>query len=557
MEDSQSQNDQEDDNPLAAVAGLLVNILSSPVGGEDADRKNAVQASASKLTRETVKLTWQGVIKAMNAMHEKHEFVKTLLNEDVMTTLIEAVCGEDANGTDQKDDESIEESVSSSGDDADDDDNVFVNANKMEMDLDEVENVNAENSDDEEQSSKEDDDSVELDPSQLENMLLEDSDAEMSDSGPHGVLEHHAGADKALAQLIKLKQEARKASQAERERIELRNQLRCATLLESLFSGSVFKNGWMPIEAILGSIGPILRYRKALAKSIQSSNASGHGKKALEEKNALVDKLSMLLKDRISQYRCSGEDSEDSEIAMKASLDIFNEMKRSLNSADCSCCSIALITSVRCLADAEDNDGVKEIYASCISDWATRKTSKIHSCVFQDLIKRMPNLASTALINPLIEATKKGNSAFIRCESVRLLAAIFHECSADEKLSDKARNTMKERSSAVAKSLSESLADSSLQKKAKHRDEIINAVKHFVNFVKAQKESILTESELSTLQESLSEAGDRCNSAGMKQMCSQVCKVISSIPRQTTEDRSKRSKATKTPKSSKKRKTKK
>ncbi|KAL7453169.1 hypothetical protein ACHAWC_004844, partial [Mediolabrus comicus] len=267
MEDSQSQNDQEDDNPLAAVAGLLVNILSSPVGGEDADRKNAVQASASKLTRETVKLTWQ----AMNAMQEKHEFVKTLLNEDVMTILIEAVCGEDANGTDSKDDESIEESVSSSGDDADDDDNVFVNANKMEMDLDEVENVNAENSNDEEQSSREDDDSVELDPSQLENMLLEDSDAEMSDSGPHGVLEHHAGADKALAQLIKLKQEARKASQTERERIELRNQLRCATLLESLFSGTVFKNGWMPIEAILGSIGPILRYRKALAKSIQSS----------------------------------------------------------------------------------------------------------------------------------------------------------------------------------------------------------------------------------------------------------------------------------------------
>ena len=551
--DSQSQNDQEDENPLAAVAGLLVNILSSPVGGEDADRKNAVQASASKLTRETVKLTWQGVIKAMNAMHEKHEFVKTLLNEDVMTILIEAVCGEDANGTDLKDDESIEESVSSSGDDADD--NVFVNANKMEMDLDEVENTNAENSDDEEQSSKEDDDSVELDPSQLENMLLEDSDAEMSDSGPHGVLEHHAGADKALAQLIKLKQEARKASQAERERIELRNQLRCATLLESLFSGSVLKNGWMPIEAILGSIGPILRYRKALAKSIQSSTASGHGKKALEEKNVLVDKLSMLLKDRISQYRCSGEDSEDSEIAMKASLDIFNEMKRSLNSADCSCCSIALITSVRCVADAEDNDGVKEIYTSCISDWSTRKASKIHSCVFQDLIKRMPNLASTALINPLIEATKKGNSAFIKCESVRLLAAIFHECSADEKLSDKARNTMKETSSAVAKSLSEGLADSSLQKKAKHRDEIINAVKHFVNFLKVQNEGILLESELSTLQKSLSEAGDRCNSAGMKQMCSQVCKVIEGLPRQ--EERAKRSKATKTPKSSKKKKTKK
>ena len=31
------------------------------------------------------------------------------------------------------------------------------------------------------------------------------------------VLEHHAGADKALAQLIKMKQDSRKASQSERE----------------------------------------------------------------------------------------------------------------------------------------------------------------------------------------------------------------------------------------------------------------------------------------------------------------------------------------------------
>lgn len=551
-----ASDDDEDENPLAALAGLLVNILSSPVGGEDAGN-HVVQASASKLMRETVKLSWSGIISTMNALHKEQESIKTLLNEDVMTILIESVCGEDINGQDQKDDESIDESDDALSDDGEVDSSVFANANKMEMDLGEVENINSNGSDDEEASSVEsDDDSVELDPSQLENMLLEDSDVEMNDSGPHGVLEHHAGADKALAQLIKMKQEARKASQTERERIELRNQLRCATLLEALFSASVFKNSWMPIEAVLGSIVPILRYRKALAKSIQSSTSSGQSKKALDEKNAVLDKLSMLLKDKVSKFRCRSDDPDLSEVALKASSEICEEMKRSVNSADCSCSSIALITSVRCITNSDENEEVKNIYIRLVSDWSTRKASKIHSCVFEDLIKRMPSLASVALITPLSEASQIGHSAFIKCESVRLLAAIFHGCSADETLSDKARSIMKESSSNVAKSLVEALADPSLQK-PKHRDEVLHATKHFVNFARDQKDGVLTDSELSSLRESMSAAANKCKSKGMKQMCMQVCEVISDDVPRRTDDKAKRLKSAKTPKSTKKRKSKK
>ncbi len=549
-----ASDDDENENPLAALAGLLVNILSSPVGGEDAGN-NAVQASASKLMRETVRLSWSGIIATMNALHKEQEGIKTLVNEDVMTILIESVCGEDINGQDQKDDESIDESYDASSDDGEVDSSVFADAKRMEMG--EVENTNSNGSDDEEASSAEsDDDSVELDPSQLENMLLEDSDVEMDDSGPHGVLEHHAGADKALAQLIKMKQEARKASQTERERVELRNQLRCATLLEALFSASVFKNNWMPVEAVLGSIVPILRYRKALAKSIQSSTSSGQSKKALDEKNAILDKISMLLKDKVSKFRCRSDDPDLSGVALKASSEIYEEMKRSVNSADCSCSSIALITSVRCITNSDENEEVKDIYMRLVNDWSTRKASKIHSCVFEDLIKRMPSLASVALINPLSEASQIGHSAFIKCESVRLLAAIFHGCSADETLSDKARSIMKESSGNAAKSLVEALADPSLQK-PKHRDEVLHATKHFVNFTRDQKDGVLTDSELSSLRESLSAAGDKCKSKGMKQMCMQVCEVISDDVPRRIDDKAKRVKSAKTPKSTKKKKSKK
>ena len=143
---------------------------------------------------------------------------------------------------DEEEDGSVDDGDSSEdglGDSA-----VFVDATESGMDLDDVKGNSSDDDSSDDESSQESttkekrDEDVELDPARLEGLLLEDSDAEMSDSG---MLEHHAGADKALAQLIKLKQEARKESQTERERIDLCNRLRCAGLLDSLFSVSVFK----------------------------------------------------------------------------------------------------------------------------------------------------------------------------------------------------------------------------------------------------------------------------------------------------------------------------
>ena len=38
----------------------------------------------------------------------------------------------------------------------------------------------------------------------------------------------------------------------------------------------------------------------------------------------------------------------------------------------------------------EDNDDVKAIYVGSVDDWSTRKATKIHARVFEDLIQRMP-----------------------------------------------------------------------------------------------------------------------------------------------------------------------
>ena len=77
------KNDDED-NPLAMMAGLLVNILSSVVGGEDAGKENPIQAAASKLARETVKLSWSSTISVITELNAKNESLESLVDEDVM-----------------------------------------------------------------------------------------------------------------------------------------------------------------------------------------------------------------------------------------------------------------------------------------------------------------------------------------------------------------------------------------------------------------------------------------------------------------------------------------
>lgn len=563
IEDESSVHKTDDEeNPLATMAGLLVNILSSPVGGEDSGKTNPIQASASKLARETVKLTWSGVISVITSLNEKNKSLKTLVDEDVMSILIGSVCGENSmeDMEQGEDDESIEESVASEdglGDSA-----VFVDASGM--DLDEIKEKNSdelEKGDEESGKTTSDQDGgedVELDPAKLESLLLEDSDAEMSDGGVHGILEHHAGADKALAALIKLKQEARKASQTERERIELCNRLRCAGLLDSLFSLSVSKSGWLPIEAVLGSILPILRSCKSIAKSIQSSS-SANAKKSLNEKNALLDRLSGLVKDKISKFRCS-DGSSSLEAALKASSGIFEEMKRSLNASQCSCCSVALVTAVRCIPNSEDSNEIKAIYSEAIDEWSTKKTTKIHSCVFGDLIQRMPSQASLILVEPLMTAARGAKSPFLKCESIKLLSAIYKSdaLNSEEGMSKEAQSAMKKYCGKVAEALKEALGDSTLQK-AKHRDEVLIATKNVVNYAKAQDKGILTGSEVSSLQKTLKVVEGNCKSAGMKKLCSQVIDSVSglAVRNEVDDEKPKRSKTTKALKSSKKKKSKK
>ena len=170
VEGKTTDDNDGEENPLAAMASLFINILSSSTSGEDSGQANSSMASASKLTRETVKLAWSGMLSLMSNLHANSKLNKNLVDENFMSTLIESVCGLRSmqNETDNDNDEFMDDS--SEEEDQNDNGQVFSKAAAMDLDNDaqlEGESGSAKSEDDSEASQDENDDDVELDPSRV------------------------------------------------------------------------------------------------------------------------------------------------------------------------------------------------------------------------------------------------------------------------------------------------------------------------------------------------------------------------------------------------------
>ena len=134
-------------------------------------------------------------------------------------------------------------------------------ANATDLDRSEDENINGggDSSDDDAENitNQRDNDEEELDPYRFGNLLIEDSDDELT--------EHHAGADGALVQLIKMKQEARKSVRMAKDKAYLSGWLWCAALLEIALSAP------LDCEVILMTLLPMLRLIRSSETSISGA----------------------------------------------------------------------------------------------------------------------------------------------------------------------------------------------------------------------------------------------------------------------------------------------
>ena len=97
----------------------------------------------------------------------------------------------------------------------------------------------------------------ELDPSILENLLLDDSNYELTT--------HHVGYDGSLAQPINMKQEARKSVRVAKEKAYLSGRIWCAALLEMSLSST------LECKVILMTLLPILWLICSLEVSISGA----------------------------------------------------------------------------------------------------------------------------------------------------------------------------------------------------------------------------------------------------------------------------------------------
>ena len=360
------ENDEESENALLEFAEVCAGVLSSPFGASSETR-----GASPKLLRETVKAAWSCAL--LLCGQEKPE--PSLLEQSLLGLLLASIGAEQEDGEEEDEmDEGSEEDDDQMESDADEKDVVFTEA------------ADADVKDDEEQpqdGGEDDDEEVELDASQLQNFLLQDSDDDES-----MVLEHHAGADKALAKLIKLKQDARKSGQQARERVDLANQLRCTLLLETVLSnpGRQVDSLFTP-EFIHGMILPLLTTRRKLEKSLLSGVKVGKKAGASDsEKRALVEKLTSLMKTKLFKLKTFPEIGvlEFSKLLS----DIMDETRKADTDGQLSCCSSALIALCKMSNSSEALASLSSGYGDLVNEWSTKRTTRLKITIFSDLVQQ-------------------------------------------------------------------------------------------------------------------------------------------------------------------------
>jgi hypothetical protein len=385
--DTKESSEEEESSPLLGLAELCIHVLSSPLGSGGQSR-----GASPKLLREAVKLAWIGGLSAYAAADDD-----AVLDDDVLNALLTAIGASPAEEMENDEDEGESDSgeEESDSDESEEDKVVFSQAAGEALGLDddasdvEMKGESGDASDDEEED-------VELDPAQLESLLLEDSDAILDDDDgiEVGMLEHHAGADAALAQLIKLKQDARKAGRQALERLVFAKQLRCMLLLDTLLSNPGRQWGNLLQSAALAKIIlPLLQARKDMEKAIEKASANQLGKKAAvsdSEKRALVEKLTSLIKTKVCKLKWSRDKQPSSDDVTELSVDLMNQVRKSTSTEHASCCSSSLLTMLKSLTNVDDMIEASRVYSDALREWSTKRTTKLPTSPFDDLIQHLP-----------------------------------------------------------------------------------------------------------------------------------------------------------------------
>lgn len=525
------KKDGNDENPLESLAQTCVHILSCHF----CDSTN-YRAGSCKLIRDCVKAAWTETIAELPN--------KENVDGEVMTVLLENVCGSETMEETMEDDDDEEdgEDDDDSEDDAMEDDGadaVFVAAAKLNLDDDEEkvetkmeEEKEKDDSEEKEGEGKEEENDVELDHSRLESMLLEDSDVEIDGEG--GVLEHHAGADKALAQLIKMKQDTRKAGADERERQEFATRLRCVVLLESIFSSK--NNSVLSNQVVLMSTLPLIRARRVLDKSIQATKDGVQSSQVgLSVKRSLLDRIDSLLRKNVFKVKLPG--TADIEGCTTLGNKIIEEIQKSPNATHTSLCSLALVLVIRAVDSNHAIELTKTFYVPALEEWSIKKRTKLTATIFDDLLSRCPSIAKVTMTKSLCLAAIAARSPYLKSESFRILANVYSakqtsdstaEASSNNALSKDSLDVLNNEAIPSLKAIEVALQDDDLIKAKRVRD-VLKACETIVSFISESITNREAKISLEILSNPLKSLIESSASSNVKGVCTKLNSKIVEI----------------------------
>jgi len=500
-ENQSDVNSCEEDNPngLVSLAAVCVEILTLPIR----------DGSAGKLIRSLTNTAWITGLSVIDIESSPDAFI---IDKEVMTIILESVCGEmvmpveDENDADSHSMEEEEEEV------------FGFSKYAAPMDLDNVSNTSDDNeAETEVVNDSSDDEDVQLDPSSLENLLLEDSDTEERD------LEHHAGADSALAQLIKMRQISRKAGKDEREKVEVVHKLRCMVLLEAIFT----RGNTLSQKIVMMSICPLLRARRELDNSV-ASLTKGKKKSAssINEKRAILSRMSVLLQKKITKLDVNDESQVKDHHSTATT--VMEELKKCSTPMHHSCCSALLIMMVKGASQNFDRSViiVKDTFEGAVKEWSTKRKTKLPSSIFVDLIRQVPSVSRVVLLKPLAIAAKDARTPFLKSESFHMISSLYNTIKTDGAEKNSAEiSALDEAIPIITAAITTEIpkTDFSKAKRARH---VLQTIENIIAYGQSRKNNLLW-SNVAVMGKSLDLLSNNTKSAAIKNACTKLQNNIS------------------------------
>merc|ERR1712100_581828 len=158
--------------------------------------------------------------------------------------------------------------------------------------------------------------------------------------------------------------------------------------------------------------------------------------------------------------------SQGTVIASKLVEDILNEARRSTNKDHASCCTNCVLFILRTIESAADRISAATALGGAVEDWSTKRTSRLESSLFDDLIMQMPSLAQVVLLLPMLKAYESARSPFLKAEAFRILSQLYATTPNPEhsEIERKATGSIKDGSNEVLALFARSLEDEEMKK---------------------------------------------------------------------------------------------